>query len=200
LNIEQGERITTTEIVGKEEIQELGTDIRFIKTTTDDVRKKQSHIITTTGFWIASTVPFVLLVGLLGWKRRNDKLHGNITLLRYQKAQKVAKNRLKLARKLLDSQNHGAFYNELSLALFGYLEDKLHISKSKFTIDKAGDELIIRGVSDELIDNLKNSAEKCEFVRFAPGAGESAAKKDLYNELADVIINLEKSIGERKYV
>jgi len=139
LNIEQGERIVTTEIVGKEEIQELGADIRFIKTTTGDVRKKERYKITTIGFWVASAVPFVFLVGLLGWKRKNDKLHGNLAKLRYQKARKVAKNRLKLASKLLDSQNHEAFYTELSLALFGYLEDKLHISKSQFTIEKAGD-------------------------------------------------------------
>jgi hemoglobin-like flavoprotein len=42
-------------------------------------------------------------------------------------------------------------------------------------------------------------AEKCEFVRFAPGAEKSTAMKEMYNEIADVIINMEKNISERKY-
>jgi hypothetical protein len=137
---------------------------------------------------------------LIGWKRRYDKLHGNVVLLRYQKAQKVAKNRLKTAKKLMDTQNYKEFYTELSSALFGYLEDKLHIPKSEFTIEKASDDLKNLQISDELISNLKTSAQKCEFVRFAPEAEKSTAMNDMYDEIADVIINLEKSIPGRRNV
>jgi hypothetical protein len=198
IDIKPGDKIATTEIVGKEDIRELGTDIRFIKTSFDDVEKKESYLIYSTGFIVASIVPFVLALGLIGWKRRYDKLHGNVVLLRYQKAQKVAKNRLKLAKKLMDSQNYKEYYTELSSALFGYLEDKLHIPKSEFTLERAADELKLKNVNDELIKNLKSSAEKCEFVRFAPGAEKSAAMKEMYDEIADVIINLEKNIVPQK--
>ncbi len=100
----------------------------------------------------------------------------------------------------MDVQNHKDFYTELSSALFGYLEDKLHISKSEFTIEKASDELRSRNITEELIGNLKTGAEKCEFVRFAPGAEKSTAMQGMYNEIADVIINLEKNISEQKHV
>jgi len=118
--------------------------------------------------------------------------------LRYQKAQKIAKNRLKKAGKLLKEKNHKEFYTELSLALFGYLEDKLHIPKAEFTIERAADELRMKDVQEGLITDFKSSAEKCEYIRFAPGAEESSAMKEMYDELADVIISLEKSIGEIK--
>jgi len=198
IDIKPGDKVTTTEIVGKEDVRELGSDIRFIKTSFNDVEKKESYLINSTGFIVASIVPFVLALGLIGWKRRHDKLHGNVVLLRYQKAQKVAKNRLKLAKKIMDSQKHKEFYTELSSALFGYLEDKLHIPKSEFTLESAADELRVKNVSDELIEKLKSGAEKCEFVRFAPGAEKSAAMKEMYNEIADVIINLEKNIVPQK--
>jgi hypothetical protein len=94
----------------------------------------------------------------------------------------------------MDSQNHKEFYTELSSALFGYLEDKLHISKSEFTIERASDELRKRNITEELISDLKTGAEKCEFVRFAPGAEKSAAMQEMFDEIADVIINLEKNI------
>jgi hypothetical protein len=199
IDIKPGDNISTTEIVGKQDIRELGSDIRFIRTSFNDIEKKESYVINSTGFVIAGAVPFILALGLIGWKRRYDKLHGNVVLLRYQKAQKVAKDRLKLAKKLMTTQKHKEFYTELSSALFGYLEDKLHIPKSEFTLEHAADELRNKNVSEELISNLKTSAEKCEFVRFAPGAEKSTAMKEMYNEIADVIINMEKNISERKY-
>ncbi|MBT8377636.1 MAG: BatD family protein [Ignavibacteria bacterium] len=198
IDIKPGDKIASTEIVGKEDIRELGSDIRFIKTSYDDIEKRKNYIINSTGFIVASVLPFVLAIGFIGWKRRYDKLHGNVVLLRYQKAQKIAKNRLKLAKKLMDTQQHKEFYTELSSALFGYLEDKLHIPKSEFTLDRAANELRIKNVSDELINNLKSGAEKCEFVRFAPSAEKSAAKQEMYDEIADVIINIEKSIVPQK--
>jgi hypothetical protein len=195
IDIKPGDNISTTEIVGKQDIRELGSDIRFIRTSFNDIEKKESYVINSTGFVIAGAVPFILALGLIGWKRRYDKLHGNVVLLRYQKAQKVAKDRLKLAKKLMTTQKHKEFYTELSSALFGYLEDKLHIPKSEFTLEHSADELRNKNVSEELISNLKTSAEKCEFVRFAPGAEKSTAMKEMYNEIADVIINMEKNIS-----
>jgi hypothetical protein len=198
IDIEPGEKIATTEMVGKEDIRELGSDIRFIKTSYDDIEKKEGYIMNSVGFIAATIVPFALALGLIGWKRKHDKLHGNVVLLRYQKAQKVAKNRLKIAKKLMDARKHREFYTELSSALFGYLEDKLHIPKSEFTLERASAELKINNVSHELIENLKSGAEKCEFVRFAPGAEESAAMKEMYDQIADIIVNLEKHIVPQK--
>ena len=200
IDIKPADKQASTEVVGKEDIKELGTDIRFIKTSYDDISRKENYFFNSTGFLVASILPVILGVGLIGWKRKYDKLHGNVVRLRYQKAQKVAKNRLKTAKKLMDGQNHKDFYTELSSALFGYLEDKLHISKSEFTIEKASDELRSQKIADELVNNLKSGAEKCEFVRFAPGAEKSTAMQEMYNEIADVIINLEKNIPGRKNV
>jgi len=200
IDIKPGDKQASTEVVGKEDIKELGTDIRFIKTSFNDINKKENYIFNSTGFLIASILPVILGIGIIGQKRKYDKLHGNVVLLRYQKAQKVAKNRLKTSKKLMDSQNYKEFYTELSSALFGYLEDKLHISKSEFTVEKASEDLRSFQISEELISNLKTSAQKCEFVRFAPGAEKSAAMQDMYDEIADVIINLEKNIPGRKNV
>jgi hypothetical protein len=195
IDIKPGDKLTSTEVAGKEDIKQLGQDIRFIKTSYGDIEKEENYFINSNGFLIVSILPLLMSVGLIGWKRRYDKLHGNVVLLRYQKAQKVAKNRLKLAKKLMDTQNYKGFYTELSSALFGYLEDKLHIPKSEFTIERASDELRNKNISEDLISELKKSTEKCEFVRFAPGAEKSAAKKEMYDEIAEVIINLEKNIS-----
>ena len=195
LKITQGERLAEVEYPGKEDIRQLGDDIRFIKTFNDDITRKEESVLFTTFFWVGGIAPMLILFVLVGWKRKNDKLAGNLVLLRYRKAQKVAKNRLKKAKKLMQENNHKEFYTEVSQALFGYLEDKLHIAKSEFTIDRAIVELEQAGVNGELISQVKQTAEDCEFVRFAPGAEKNTAMQSMYDQLATVIIEVEKNIS-----
>lgn len=201
LNVEQGSGGTDQEVVSnsKEDIRQLGTDIRFIKTSSGDLRIKGSLELYSTGFWFAAGLPLLALIGLIGWKKRDDRISGNVQLLRYTKAQKVAKLRLKKAKALMNSNNQAEFYTEISQALFGYLEDKFRIPKSEFSLDRASDELFKRDISQELITEMKNTAEKCEYVRFAPGADGKAAMNGMYDDMAKIIIQLERSIGAKKY-
>ncbi len=196
LNITQGEKLIETEFTSKEDILKLGSDIRFIKTSNYDIYKKEESILFTTFFWAGGIVPVILLLVLVGWKRKNDKLAGNLALLHYQRARKVAKSRLKKAKKLMQENNYTEFYTEISLALFGYLEDKFHIPKAEFTIEKAADELRNAGVEETLIETVKKTAEDCEFVRFSPGAEKDSAMQSRYDQLAVVIVDVEKNIAE----
>ena len=196
LNITQGEQLPEVEYAGKEDVQHLGSDIRFIKTSFEDIYKKEESVLFTTFFWVGGIFPMLILFIAVGWKKRNDKLAGNVALLRYSKAQKVAKNRLKKAKKLMQENNYKEFYTEVSMALFGYLEDKFHIQKAEFTIERAMDELRKSGVEESLINDVKKVAEDCEFIRFAPGAEKSATMQNMYDQLTMVIIDVEKNIAE----
>jgi len=182
----------------KENVKLLGQDIHYIKTSFDDISKSSDLLLFSKGFWFAAGLPLILLIVLVYWKKREDKLAGNIQLLRFQKAEKVAKNRLKTAKKLMEANNYNEFYSEISQALFGYLEDKFHIPKSDFTLDGAAELLRKNVISEEVIGGLKECAEKCEFARFAPKAGERAAKNELYSDTSKVIIEIEKILSVKK--
>ena len=91
--------------------------------------------------------------------------------------------------------NHKDFYTEISQALFGYLEDKLHIPKSEFTIERAVDEMNNLNVKEDLSSQVKKMAEDCEFIRFAPGAEKNSAMQNIYDQLTTVIIDVEKNIA-----
>ena len=114
INVQQGSASNNTEVAGysKEEIKVLGQDIRYIKTSNDDLREEDKGSLFSFGFWFAATLPLVILGGLVSWKRRQDRLSGNIQLLRYQKAEKVARKRFKTASVLMESNNEAAFYSE----------------------------------------------------------------------------------------
>lgn len=196
LNVTQGKNIAggNSSVVTKENVKLLGNNIRYIKTSNFDFEKRGDIVLFQPPFWIAMVFPLILLGGLITWKKRNDKLSGNLQLLHYQRAEKVAKNRFKTAKILMESKNQKVFYSEISLALFGYLEDKLRIPKSEISLDRAVGELQKRNVSEELVSNLKENAEKCEYFRFAPRADGLAAMNEMYHNLTKVIIELEKSL------
>ena len=193
VSIEQGQG-SANDLANQQSIEQLDSDIRFIKTKFDDVDKRSEILLFKPAFWIASVVPFLASLVLIGWKRKQDKLSGNQQLLRYSKAEKVARKRFKAAKKLLDQNNIELFYSEISQALFGYLEDKFHIPKSEFTLDRAGDELLKRNIKPELVEKMKTNAQKCEFIRFAPGTNPSQAMNQMYQSFSDVVISIERSI------
>ena len=198
LNVEQGTGINSPEYAGKEDVKLLGEDIRYIKTDTESLHRIGKFVLNSFGFWAAVGFPFLFGLGLVVWRRREDKLAGNVQLLRYQRAQKIAKSRLKQAKVLMDANDHNAFYAEISLALFGYLEDKLHIPKSELSVERASVELKRRRQNAELITEFERVANKCEFIRFAPKESETAAMKGIYDELSNIITELEKSLSIRK--
>ncbi|AFH49757.1 Hypothetical protein IALB_2052 [Ignavibacterium album JCM 16511] len=196
ITIEQGDSAGSYYIAQKEGVKQLGTDIRFIKTNFNDIKKRDEHLIAKPVFWLVTGLPLIAFIGLIGWKRKQDKLSGNIQLLKYQRAEKIAKSKFKKALKFLEAGNSEAYYSEIAQAFFGYLEDKLHIPKSEFTLDKAHSLLIEKGIDIQLADRMKAAGEKCEFIRFAPNAGASTAMKEFYDELLNIVIDIEKGLDK----
>ena len=199
LNVSPGKNITSNTLTGvtKEDIKLLGEDIRFIKTSSANLFKNQEIVILTYKFWIMTILPLIILLTVLGWKKKQNKLAGDLRSLKYNKAQKIAKARLKKAKRLLSTGNQNEFYSELSLALFGYLEDKLHLPKADFSMDKAEQLLKSKGVDSELVNELKTCTEKCEFIRFAPEKGGVEAMNELYKKSTDIIVNIERKLSQK---
>ena len=54
-------------------------------------------------------------------------------------------------------------------------------------------------IDGKLVDYLKRCIEKCEFARFAPGSDGVSGMNDMYHDLTNVIIELEKSLSAKKY-
>ena len=200
IKVAQGERVFEPDISGlnKEDIKLLSKDIRYIKTSGNDISKRSELLIFRFGFWAAVGIPLVALIGFVAFKKRDEKLTADVQLLRYRKAQKVAKNRLKIAQSLMIKKQDREFYTELSQALFGYLEDKLHIPKAEFSVDRAIFELQKRNITQDVVDRVQKVSQKCEYVRFAPGSNGTDTMNDMYNELSDLIIDIEKSIVVKK--
>ncbi|MBA4407165.1 hypothetical protein C0389_07825 [bacterium] len=200
INVRQGIAGNETASHGfvREDIKLLSEDIRFIKTSDFNLEPRQELTLIRPWFWVSIVLPLLGLIGAVVLKRKQDKLSGNVQLMRYQKAEKAARKRLNLAKAALDKNDTPNFYSELSLALFGYLEDKLAIQKSEFTLDGAVEKLLFRNIDGVLIDRVKRIAEKCEYARFAPEGETSAVAPEFYDEAVRVIVEVDSSLDARR--
>lgn len=196
IKIEQNDSLVALINVNKESIKSLGNDIRSIKTGINDLTKERNLLLNSTYFWLLVLVPLIGFVGILIWNNHNQKITSDIKTFNYLRAEKIAKKRLKKSLKYLTENRPEEFYTEIAQALFGYLENKLDISKSDFTLDLAVEKLNKLGVEESLIFRMKSTAEKCEFIRFAPNAYSNASMKDFYDEVMNLIIDIERGIEE----
>ncbi len=199
VNVKEGKGNFNQSTTGysKEDVKLLNKDIRFIKTSSFSFQRKEGRTKIGVFFWLALILPLGALITILLVQKKQNKIAGNIKLLKYQKAEKTAKLNLKKAKKALESNNLADYYNYLSLALFGYLEDKLGLQKAEFTLDKALEKLKEKNASRELIKNIKQISDKCEFARFAPDAVGNDSDGQIYNSVEKVIENIGSTISNK---
>jgi hypothetical protein len=200
INVKEGEGNYSQNVSGytKEDIKLLNEDIRFINTSDFDFLRREEIANVSFIFIIGLIFPLGGLLGLLIFRKRQDKLSGNLSLLRYQKAVKNAKQYLKQATKSLETNNLSEYYNNLSQALFGYLGDKLSIQNADFTLDRAIDKLNKNNVEPDLVERIKKISEKCEFARFAPSAVGSDSSGEIFKSVESIIEEIESSVQLKK--
>ncbi len=200
INVKQGSGTVATAGEGftKEDIKLLSQDIRFIKTSDFQLEKIKEGNLIQSWFWYSLVIPLFIMFGFIGFKKRQDKLSGNVELMKFRKAQKNAGNRLKLAKKALDENNLATYFDEISKGLYGYLEDKLLLPKSEFTIEKVVELLNKNNVDENTVTDVKDILNKCEFARFAPQSQTREQAESVYEKAVKSIVEIENSVKTKK--
>jgi hypothetical protein len=177
----------------KEDIRQINKDIRYIYTGNIRLIKTSTPIFGSTLAWLLFIIPLLVAAGLFFFFRKKVKENADIALVRNKKANKMAQKRLKLAQKLLKEGNKDAFYDEILKATWNYLSNKLSIPVASLTRETVLEELSVRGVPDELTNQLMKILNDCEFARYAPKSGQQEMG-NMYEETMQVISGLEEAI------
>lgn len=174
----------------QESVKYLGSDIRHIKTGNLRLKPMEQHFFASLPYFALLLALLVVFLVTFFIVKRQREFRQNVVLVRNKQATKVAKGRLKKARKFLDDKDQDHFYEEMSQALWGYISDKLGIERSVLSMDTAKEAMMDKGIDESLANEFIETLNTCEFARFAPG--DAAAKmEELYGKGLDVVMKVE---------
>ena len=195
IHVAKGEGDTTQVVAGnlsKEDVRLLGSDIRYIHTSTH-LKRLNSFIFGSPGFFAVYILLALILIIVLIIRKEQIKRSANAAKYRNRKAGKVASRRLKTAAKLMKQGKKEEFYEELGNALWGYLSDKLAIPVSDLSRDRVMEEFTAREIDPELTEQFFKLTELSEFARFAPG-GKETEVGNLYEQAEKIINKMDQKI------
>jgi hypothetical protein len=178
---------------GQEAIKVVGSDINHIM-MTGKLKKEGSLLFASPLYFIIIILMLAVFVaGLILYKRIN-KFNQNQVLVRNKKATKIAKKRLQSAYNYLKIKDSSHFYEEFSQALWGYISDKLNISRSQLSMDTVKEMMASKNVPEDIINQFIELLNNCEYARFAPGDPEKKME-ELYAKGVEVITKAEKNLN-----
>ena len=188
-NSGQAEENAVISYTQKEDIKQLGSDIRYIDTKALKTTNQKSTITNYQFIWLWYIIPLIIAIVLLIVLRKQIQEASDLTRMRYKRANKVAQKRLKAAAAALKANDSNTFYAAIESAAWTYLSDRLSIPTADLNKENIASILRQKGVSEALIKEVMDVLSTAEFARYAPTTDHMM--DDLYTETTNLINNLE---------
>ncbi|HKL67093.1 MAG TPA: BatD family protein, partial [Bacteroidales bacterium] len=178
--------------VSKENVRFLGKDIRFIDTSGPGLTLSHKLLIENRFYIYAFPAVLLVFIILIILRREHIKRNSDIARVRNRKAAGIAAKRLRSASACLNTTDTEGFYSELLKTLWGYLSDKFNIPLSELNKERINSVLKKGKVDNELIEELNEVIDKCEYARYSPDADITVAE-EIYRKAEKVIKTIEKN-------
>lgn len=156
----------------------------------DNLHKTHTVYVRCMWYWLWYIIPTLILISCVFIYRRHLKSAADIVGTRMRKAGKVASKRLKKAASCMKAGNREQFYDEMLVALWGYVGAKLNIPVSELTRQNVAEKLSAAGASEESINDFVAVLDDCEFAKYAPVSGNDELR-NVYERGSRVIETLE---------
>lgn len=179
----------TTVYVGgnKEVVEQLATDIRYLKPVPPTISPATSPLTEQRIYWLAWGLPLLALTAHFGWQWRQSYWQNNRSLARSSQARGRAIKALAQARK-----GHQDPYAAAAQILATYLADKLNQPVAGLTHKALANLLASRGVNLDLVSQVEACLATSELRRFSPDEAKPVHGENLLKEVDTLIDNLEK--------
>lgn len=179
--------------VDQQQVNNIGQDVRYINNGNPKLVQKGKFLINGWIFYVILIAVIAALYGIYRYLKNRIAINGDIIRSRNKRANKVAKNRLRMAQSFLAQNKVPEFYEELHKALLGYISDKLSIQFADMQRDTIEETLKEKNVGDESIESFMKLLDDCEMVRYSP-EGAGGAMDSQYNKGVEIISSLEDKL------
>jgi hypothetical protein len=158
--------------------------------------KNQSFAIYKRPLFLAIIfiVPILIVVACIYVQRRRELLHADVGYARKKRAMAHAQKHLSNARELLQLDNPSEFYTALARTILKHIADKLNVTSAAVTSDNIYDILEKRGVSNDVIKELRQCLESCDYGRFSSEQLSREQMESTLDTTEQVIMHLERQL------
>lgn len=194
LTIEQGSGMTAGGSLSKEEVALIAKDIRFIKTSAENLMITRGPVYTRWWFILLWLGPLGLTVVAFVYQRYQAQQNADIVKLKYRKASPMAKKRLNQAEKLMKAQKLDTFYTEVAKTLTGLIADKLGIPEAGLMTDTLVSMLREKKIDEQLIGDYITCLQLCDQARFSFDRNVPEKVESVYERIRETIFNMDKAL------
>jgi hypothetical protein len=185
LDVAQGKETVSTAYRNRQ----IKGDIEYIKTNTPKFKIMGDRFFLSFNFFILITIIVLLFVAAVITFRSQAKKQLDVIGIRNRKALREAKKCLKKASKFMTSDKRDEFYTEISIALWGFIGNKLNIPTAELSRDTVRGILETRKLDPEYITHFIQTLDDCEFARFAPKGNAVKDIQEIYDKAINVIVS-----------
>ena len=175
-------------------VERVREEIRFIHLGPVRFAPVGRRLVAAPGFWAALLLPVAAVAGAGAYRRRRDRLEGDVAYARTRRAGRTAKKRLATAKKLA-SGDPRAFYAEVAGALQGFLADKLNVSAASLIREEVARTAAARGVSADVLERLFACLDHCDRQRFAPADTDREPPEDVLERVASLMAEFDRELS-----
>jgi len=195
MDIAEGDARKQAGTLEQEYIDYLAMDVRPVRELEgDSLPRSEDPGIPLPLMILLYLAPMVGLVAALLWKRRYDRVHGDVAGLKRKRATRIAEKHLQNSRRYLEAGSADAYYLEIARALWGFVQNKLSLPTSMATAATVVETLHARGVNETVTERLRVAIDRVEYARFSPTRASDEKMQALYDSTREAIISLEEAM------
>jgi len=138
--------------------------------------------------------PILVVIVCIYVQRHRELLQTDVGYARKRRALSRAKKQLSNARRLVQLDNPSEFYSTLAKTVMEHIADKLNLAPASITSDNISGILENRGVSHDVIKELKECLESCDYGRFSASQHSKDQMVRTLDTAEEFIMHLEKQL------
>lgn len=173
--------------ISKEEVKRLKSDIEHIYSGQVALRPAGSGRSQRVGFWLLGTLPLVAVGSASAWRRREDRLRGDVAYARSSKAMK------KLKKALPSVRSAGTDGLRVARRVFlDYMGDHLNLSSAGLTTEDVRRAMESAGYDPQAIEAVHRFLADLDMAQYAPSAQVANRAEDLAEDLETLARRVEE--------
>ncbi|MGR3174327.1 MAG: BatD family protein [Candidatus Scalindua sp.] len=138
--------------------------------------------------------PILVVIVCIYVQRHRELLQTDVGYARKRRALSRAKKQLSNARQLIPLDKPSEFYSTLAKTVMEHIADKLNLASASITSDNISGILESRGVSHDVIKELKQCLESCDYGRFSASQHSKDQMVRTLDTAEEFIMHLEKQL------